>query len=83
MFFGVYIYALAIVTTATGILEKATFMQAHNIISRYSAEAMLVNSLGILVVILGGCVILALVTPMSSKSEAYRTQEFAMQHPSV
>ncbi|CAL0321686.1 unnamed protein product [Lupinus luteus] len=62
VFFGIYIYALAIATAATGLLEKATFLQSNNIISRYSNEALLVNSIGILIVILGGFVILGLVT---------------------
>src|ERR1044072_7958658 len=72
-FFGIYIYALAIATTTTGILEKATFLQVNKIISRYSNEAMLVNSLGILIVILGGFVILGIVTPASaSKADIIR-----------
>jgi cytochrome b-561 len=83
VFFGIYIYALAVATTATGILEKATFLQMHNITSPYSTEAYLVNSLGMLVVVLGGCVILAIVTPMSAKGDALRTQEYQMQYPSV
>ncbi|KAL5148834.1 putative transmembrane ascorbate ferrireductase 2 [Glycine soja] len=37
VFFGIYIYALAIATVATSILEKATFFQV-NIISRYYNE---------------------------------------------
>ncbi|KAJ6987947.1 hypothetical protein NC653_021017 [Populus alba x Populus x berolinensis] len=83
VFLGIYIYALAVATTATGILEKATFLQVHNITSPYSTEAYLVNSLGMLVVVLGGCVILAIVTPMSAKGDAFRTQEYHMQYPSV
>ncbi|KNA20875.1 hypothetical protein SOVF_048400 [Spinacia oleracea] len=74
-FLGVYIYALAIVTTVTGILEKATFLQTSHIISRYSTEALLVNSLGILIVILGGFVILALIAPLNGKGEIPRTAE--------
>jgi cytochrome b-561 len=72
VFFGVYIYALAVVTAATGILEKITFLQTNHIISRYSTEALLVNSLGILIVVLGGLVILALVAPKNSKSDTMR-----------
>ncbi|XP_015577989.1 transmembrane ascorbate ferrireductase 2-like [Ricinus communis] len=83
VFFGIYIYALAIVTAATGFLEKATFLQVHHIISRYSTEALLVNTLGMLIVALGGIVILALVTPMNGKGNAYKPLEYAMQHPSV
>ncbi|GMY24428.1 uridine kinase-like protein 3 [Fagus crenata] len=62
VFLGVYIYAFAVVTATTGILKKATFLQTNNVISSYSTEAMLVNSLGILIVVLGGFVTLAIVT---------------------
>ncbi|GMN57039.1 hypothetical protein TIFTF001_026141 [Ficus carica] len=72
VFFGVYIYALAIATVATGILEKATFLQTNNVISRYSTEALLVNSLGVLVVALGGFVILAVVTSTNDKLDNVR-----------
>lgn len=72
VFFGVYIYALAIATVTTGILEKATFLQSNKVISRYSTEAMLVNSLGVLVVALGGFVILALVTSTNDKVDNVR-----------
>ncbi|KAK4279809.1 hypothetical protein QN277_011525 [Acacia crassicarpa] len=68
VFFGIYIYALAIATATTGILEKATFLQTNNVISRYSSEAMLVNSLGILIIILGGLVILGTVAPPNVKA---------------
>lgn len=71
VFFGVYIYALAVATATTGILEKATFLQSNNVISRYSTEALLVNSLGISIVVLGGFVILALVTP-TAKVDVHR-----------
>lgn len=71
VFFGVYIYALAVVTVTTGILEKATFLQANHVISRYSTEALLVNSLGILVVVLGGFVILAVIAP-ANKGDIFR-----------
>lgn len=69
VFFGVYIYALSVATAATGILEKLTFLQVNKVISRYSTEALLVNSLGMLIVILGGFVILALVTPVNGRSD--------------
>ncbi|KAL8124769.1 transmembrane ascorbate ferrireductase 2 [Apium graveolens] len=72
LFFGVYIYALAVATCATGILEKATFLQTNHIISRYSSEAILVNSLGILLIALGGFVILAIISPGNGKGEILR-----------
>ncbi|KAI5442577.1 transmembrane ascorbate ferrireductase 2 [Lathyrus oleraceus] len=75
VFFGTYIYALAIATTTTGLLEKATFLQTNNVISRYSNEAILVNVLGILIVALGGFVILGLVTPTFNKADVLRGNE--------
>lgn len=83
VFFGIYIYALAIAAAITGILEKATFLLAHHSISRYSTEALLVNFMGMLIVLLGGCVILAIVTPTNSKGDAERPLEQTMQHPAV
>lgn len=83
VFIGIYIYALAVATTVTGILEKATFLQVHNITSHYSTEAFLVNSLGILVVVLSGCVILAIVTTLTAKGDAFIAREYQMQYPSV
>ncbi|KAM7516622.1 hypothetical protein LguiA_006205 [Lonicera macranthoides] len=69
VFFGVYTYALAVATCTTGILEKATFLQTNQVISRYSTEALLVNSLGVLIVVLGGFVILAVVSPVNGKGD--------------
>ncbi|WCJ25412.1 Transmembrane ascorbate-dependent reductase CYB561 [Euphorbia peplus] len=72
VFLGVYIYALSVATATTGFLEKVTFLQTNKVISRYSTEALLVNSLGILVVVLGGFVVLAVVTPQNNKGDAIR-----------
>ncbi|GKV16843.1 hypothetical protein SLEP1_g27418 [Rubroshorea leprosula] len=72
VFFGVYIYALAVATAITGILEKVTFLQTNKVISRYSMEALLVNSLGILIVVLGGLVVLAIITPLNGKADIHR-----------
>lgn len=69
VFLGVYIYALAIVTATTGILEKLTFLQVNQVITRYSTEAMLVNTTGVLILILGGFVILGVVTPVNGKTQ--------------
>lgn len=72
VFVGVYIYALAVATCTTGILEKATFLQTNKVISRYSAEALLVNSLGVLIIALGGFVVLAVVSPVGGKGDILR-----------
>ncbi|XWS30676.1 hypothetical protein CRYUN_Cryun23aG0007200 [Craigia yunnanensis] len=71
-FFGMYKYALAVATATTGILEKLTFLQTNQLISHYSTEALLVNSLGILIVVLGGFVILATLTRVNGKSDSHR-----------
>ncbi|XP_078428391.1 cytochrome B561-1 isoform X3 [Wolffia australiana] len=75
VFLGVYIYALAIAATVTGILEKATFLQSSKVIARYSTEAFLVNLLGIFITLLGGLVILAVINPVGAKpsSDIYRS----------
>ncbi|KAL4340972.1 hypothetical protein GQ457_08G014570 [Hibiscus cannabinus] len=72
MFFGMYTYALAVATATTGILEKLTFLQTNRVILRYSNEALLLNSLGILIVVLSGFVILATLTPVNGKSDPHR-----------
>ncbi|KAE8673135.1 putative transmembrane ascorbate ferrireductase 2 [Hibiscus syriacus] len=72
VFLAMYTYALAVATAATGILEKLTFRQTSRVIWRYSTEALLVNSLGILIVVLGGFVILATLTPVNGKGDAHR-----------
>lgn len=69
VFLGIYIYALALVTATTGILEKVTFLQVNQVITRYSTEAMLVNTMGVLILVLGGFVILGVVTPVNGKDQ--------------
>ncbi|CAA0828352.1 Probable transmembrane ascorbate ferrireductase 2 [Striga hermonthica] len=62
VFIGIYIYALAIAACTTGFLEKVTFLQTSKVITRYSSEALLVNCLGILIVVLSGFVILGVLS---------------------
>lgn len=63
MYFGLYIYVLSVATCLTGFLERATSLQAHQVISRYSKEALLINSLGLLIAALAGLVTLGVVAP--------------------
>ncbi|XP_074557684.1 transmembrane ascorbate ferrireductase 2-like [Curcuma longa] len=72
VFFGAFIYALAVVTATTGLLEKATFLQTNKTISRYSNEAFLINFLGIFLVLLGGLVILVIITPQPPTTDPQR-----------
>lgn len=63
-YFGLYTYALSVATCVTGFLERATSLQKREIISRYSTEAILINSMGILTVVLAGLVVLGVVAPV-------------------
>jgi cytochrome b-561 len=72
VFFGIFIYVLAIVTSVSGLLEKSIFMQSAKMIGRFSTEAMFMNSLGMLLLILGTLVILAIVSPGPGKIDTYR-----------
>ncbi|KAL6901012.1 hypothetical protein ACP4OV_005688 [Aristida adscensionis] len=72
VFFGLFIYVLAIATSVTGLLEKSIFMQSAKMIGRFSTEALFMNSLGMLLVLLSALVILAIVTPGIGKIDTYR-----------
>ncbi|XP_023748110.1 transmembrane ascorbate ferrireductase 2 isoform X2 [Lactuca sativa] len=48
---------------------KMTFLQMHKIISHYCVEAILVNVLGVLMVVLGGFVIFGVVSPTNGKGD--------------
>ncbi|KAI3677402.1 hypothetical protein L2E82_51685 [Cichorium intybus] len=69
VFFGVYIYTLCLVSCITGILEKVTFLQTHQIISHYCFEAIMVNVVGVLIVVLGGFVIFGVISPSNGKED--------------
>eukprot|EP00128_Syssomonas_multiformis_P001486 Colp12_sorted_trinity150504_noHs@22307 len=49
MFFGLFIYILAMATVVLGILEKMTFNQLLKKVDRFSSFSMLANSLGMIV----------------------------------
>jgi cytochrome b-561 len=72
VFFGIFIYVLAVATSVSGLLEKSIFMQSAKMIGRFSTEAMFMNSLGMLLVVLGALVILAIVSPGHGKIDTYR-----------
>ncbi|XP_076883326.1 transmembrane ascorbate ferrireductase 2-like [Bidens hawaiensis] len=81
---GVYIYALSLASCITGVLEKVTFLQTHKIISHYSNEAMLVNVLGVMIVLLGGFVIFGVVSPSNGKGDVIRGSiEMVEEQPMV
>ncbi|TVU06311.1 hypothetical protein EJB05_49518 [Eragrostis curvula] len=72
VFFGVFIYVLAVATSVTGLLEKSIFMQSAKMIGRFSTEALFMNSLGMLLVLMSALVILAIVSPGTGRIDTYR-----------
>ncbi|KAH7295790.1 hypothetical protein KP509_27G066100 [Ceratopteris richardii] len=64
VFFGMFVYGLALATSELGFLEKLTFLQQGGTIARFSTEAMLVNALGLIVMLLGICVVIAAILPV-------------------
>mgnify|MGYP000294139516 FL=1 len=63
VFAGLFIYGLSLASTETGFLEKLTFLQNKGTIARISTEAMFVNSLGLIVALLGAFVFIAAIIP--------------------
>lgn len=60
VFLGVFLYAMAIGTAELGILERLTFQQFMGM-DRFSKEAMLVNSTGLIILIFSMLVVLSTV----------------------
>ncbi|CAA7402217.1 unnamed protein product [Spirodela intermedia] len=73
VFVGLYTYGLAVATAETGLLEKLTFLQAARgqgeaaAAAPRSAEAVVVNALGVGLALLCGVVVLAAVSPKSGR----------------
>ncbi|KAF8399181.1 hypothetical protein HHK36_015046 [Tetracentron sinense] len=63
VFLGLYTYGLAVATAETGLLEKLTFLQTKRKMLKHSPELVLVNSLGLILALLSGIVILVAVSP--------------------
>ena len=62
VFLGIFLYVMAIMTAETGILEKLVF-QAFMGMDRFSPEAMLVNSTGLVILIFAMLVVLSTILP--------------------
>ncbi|KAH7295532.1 hypothetical protein KP509_27G053400 [Ceratopteris richardii] len=63
---GLLVHCTALLTAEMGLLEKLTFLMVNKVIGRFSFEAVFVNSVGLLLLVHGGLVILACVLPRSS-----------------
>lgn len=68
-FMGVFIFVLALTTASQGALEKLTFRFAGGLAKR-GAEALLVNSLGMLFFVWGALVLLTLRTDVHHSRKA-------------
>eukprot|EP00252_Welwitschia_mirabilis_P010974 TRINITY_DN246_c0_g1_i4.p1 TRINITY_DN246_c0_g1~~TRINITY_DN246_c0_g1_i4.p1 ORF type:complete len:167 (-),score=24.42 TRINITY_DN246_c0_g1_i4:229-729(-) len=62
VFLGLFLYVLGLATALSGLLEKLTFQESSKLTGRYSPEAKLVNFSGLLIIIHGALVVLALVS---------------------
>ncbi|GJM91160.1 hypothetical protein PR202_ga07507 [Eleusine coracana subsp. coracana] len=63
---GLLVYVLAILAAELGFLEKLTFLQAGGL-GRYSTEALLVNFIALLVLVLGSSVVIYVTAPMHNE----------------
>ncbi|KAF0928850.1 hypothetical protein E2562_010708 [Oryza meyeriana var. granulata] len=63
---GLVVYILALLAAELGFLEKLTFLQAGGL-GKYSSEALLINFMALLVILLGSTVVLYVTAPMHSE----------------
>lgn len=63
VFLGIFLYVMAILTAEIGILEKLTFQELLMHLDRFSSEAMLVNSTGLVILIFAMLVVLSTILP--------------------
>ncbi|MQL98446.1 hypothetical protein Taro_031153 [Colocasia esculenta] len=62
VFFGLFVYVLAIATAELGFLEKLTFLESSGL-DKYGSEAFLVNFTALVVLLFGAVVVLVAVSP--------------------
>jgi len=76
VFLGLAAYVAALVTAELGLLEKLTFLQKGSPpLDLWAGEAMLVNSIGIVVIVFGAVVVLTAVLPNPRRQEGYSPLE--------
>jgi len=63
VFLGVFLYSMLIGTAELGILERLSFQELLGGIDRFSSQAMLVNSTGLVILIFAMLVVLSTVLP--------------------
>ncbi|XXG45284.1 hypothetical protein AAC387_Pa02g0406 [Persea americana] len=68
--FGLLVYALAVISTELGFLEKLTFLEKSGL-NKYGPEAFLVNFMGLIVLLLGGAVLLSVIAPAHTRDDNF------------
>lgn len=62
VFFGLFIYVLAVGNATLGFLEKLTFLEAAGL-AKYGSEAFLVNFTAVVTILYGGFVVFSVLSP--------------------
>ncbi|EHA8587162.1 ascorbate-specific transmembrane electron transporter 2 [Cocos nucifera] len=62
VFFGLFVYILALANAELGFLEKITFLQSTGL-AKYGPEAFLVNFTALVVILLGVSVVISVIAP--------------------
>lgn len=63
VFFGLFVYILALANAELGLLEKITFLQSTGL-ARHGPESFLVNFTALVVILLGGSVVMSVIAPV-------------------
>lgn len=72
IFLGLAAYVTALATAELGLLEKLTFLQKGSPpVGLWAAEAMLVNTIGLVIFLFGVVVVLTAVLPNPRRQEGY------------
>jgi cytochrome b-561 len=76
VFLGLAAFVATLITAELGLLEKLTFLQKGDPpVDFWGAEAMLVNSIGLVIVVFGAVVVLTAVIPNPRRQEGYSPLE--------
>ncbi|KAL5746320.1 hypothetical protein ACOSP7_027466 [Xanthoceras sorbifolium] len=74
VFFGLFVYVLAVANAAIGFLEKLTFLESNGL-AKYGSEALLVNFTAVVTVFYGAFVILSVLSLPPVDPEDYSYSE--------
>ncbi|KAJ3693012.1 hypothetical protein LUZ60_012107 [Juncus effusus] len=72
--FGLFIYILAVGSSQLGFIEKLTFLELQGV-SKYGSEAIFVNFIAIVVILLGASVVISTVNFKTARLESQKSVE--------